>query len=285
MLSPQYFLVSAYVKERNDDSESKLKNLATIIFNLIILIIFRKIKTMNQKLVIKTISQHLMTKAMKQYSKRQSPNSKILLLLSLIFLFSGCGARSTIITTLQGYGISPDLAVLITAMLPIVELRGAIPLGINFYNLDWYRVVILAIIGNILPILPMLFFLNKFSELLSRIPLFKKFFDWLFARTRKKSKIIEEYEMIGLMIFVAIPLPATGAWTGTVAAFLLGLGYFQSLIAIFCGVLIAAIIVTTLSLLGLWGAIIAGLILIVIAVRSIIAGYQQSQKQNKRSCQ
>lgn len=198
-----------------------------------------------------------------------------------LFLLS-CRSREAIISTLQNYGISPNLAVLLTAMLPIVELRGAIPLGINFYNLDWYRVVILAIIGNMIPILPLLFFLNKFTELLSRIPVFKKFFDWLFTRTRKKSKIIEEYEMIGLMIFVAIPLPATGAWTGTVAAFLLGLGYFQSLIAIFCGVLIAAVIVTTLSLLGIWGAIIAGVVLTVIAIRSIIGAYQKSLKQNRQ---
>lgn len=206
--------------------------------------------------------------------------SRIIYLICLLLV--SCSYREAIISTLQNYGISPNLAVLLTAMLPIVELRGAIPLGINFYNLDWYRVVILAIIGNMLPILPLLFILTKFTDLLSRIPIFKKFFEWLFTRTRKKSKIIEEYEMIGLMIFVAIPLPATGAWTGTVAAFLLGLGYFQSFIAIFCGVLIAAIIVTTLSLLGIWGAIIAGFVLIAIAVRSVIAGYQKSIKRNQK---
>lgn len=220
---------------------------------------------------------------MRQNLKTRIQNLKLSRIIYLIcLLLVSCSYREAIILTLQNYGISPNLAVLLTAMLPIVELRGAIPLGINFYNLDWYRVVILAIIGNMLPILPLLFILTKFTDLLSRIPIFKKFFDWLFTRTRKKSKIIEEYEMIGLMIFVAIPLPATGAWTGTVAAFLLGLGYFQSFIAIFCGVLIAAIIVTTLSLLGIWGAIIAGFVLIAIAVRSVIAGYQKSIKRNQK---
>ncbi len=218
-----------------------------------------------------------------QNLKTRIQNLKLSRIIYLIcLLLASCSNRETVILALQNYGISPNLAVLLTAMLPIVELRGAIPLGINFYNLDWYRVVILAIIGNMLPILPLLFILNKFTDLLSRIPIFKKFFNWLFTRTRKKSKIIEEYEMIGLMIFVAIPLPATGAWTGTVAAFLLGLGYFQSFIAIFCGVLIAAIIVTTLSLLGIWGAIIGGFVLIAIAVRSVIAGYQKSIKRNQK---
>ncbi|MEO0077256.1 MAG: small multi-drug export protein, partial [candidate division WOR-3 bacterium] len=131
--------------------------------------------------------------------------------------------RESIISGLQRQGISPELTIVITAMLPIIELRGAIPLGINFYQISWYKVVLLSLIGNLLPILPILYLLDTISKLLSRISVFKKFFNWLFTRTRKRSKIIEEYEMLGLTVFVAIPLPMTGAWTGAIAAFLLGL--------------------------------------------------------------
>lgn len=206
-------------------------------------------------------------------SKFQIPNSKFILWILTItcLLLVGCqgNLRESIITGLQTRGVSPELAVFITALLPIIELRGAIPLGINFYHLVWYKVVLLALLGNLLPVLPILFLLEKVSKLLSHIPIFKKFFDWLFTRTRKKSKIIEEYEMIGLALFVAIPLPGTGAWTGSVAAFLLGLKYLPSIIAIFCGVLLAAVIVTGLSLLKIWGLVIIGIIIIIFIIRAI----------------
>lgn len=192
-------------------------------------------------------------------------------------LLVGCEGKQVIIDVLQRYGVSPDLAIIITAMLPIIELRGAIPLGINFYDIVWYKVVILAIIGNMLPIFLILFLFDKIEKLLSHIPIFKRFFNWLFTRTRKRSKIIEEYKMIGLAIFVGIPLPGTGAWTGAVAAFLLGLKYVPSMIAIFCGVLLAAVIVAGLSLLRVWGAIIVGVIIVILILRAIYI----SRKNNK----
>jgi len=183
--------------------------------------------------------------------------------------------KEKLIQTLQNIGLSPELAVLLIAMLPIVELRGAIPIGINFYHMVWYKTVIIAIIGNMIPIFLILFLLDKIASVLSKIKIFERFFTWLFNRTRKKSKIIEEYETIGLMIFVAIPLPMTGAWTGSIAAFLLGVKYLDAIIAIFFGVLIAAVVVTTLSLLGIWGAIIAGIALTILAITSIIGMFRK----------
>ncbi len=202
------------------------------------------------------------------------------LLLLIITLTTSCQGhlRETIIQKLQNYGVSPYLSVFLTAMLPIIELRGAIPLGINFYGLVWWQVVIIAVIGNVIPVLPILFLLDKVSLGLSRIPIFKRFFTWLFTRTRKKSKIIEEYEMLGLTLFVAIPLPITGAWTGSVAAFLLGLKYFPSFLAIFLGVLIAATIVTGLSLLRIWGAIIVGLVILFFIIRAIYIYFQKNKE-------
>jgi uncharacterized membrane protein len=151
-------------------------------------------------------------------------------------------------------------------MLPIIELRGALPLAINVFNISWPKAFLIAYIGNMIPAPIILWLLGPIVKLLSRIHLFKKFFDWLFERTRKRSnKMIEKYEEIGLMAFVAIPLPGTGAWTGALIAFLFGLDFKKSLLIIAIGVFIAGIIVTCLCLLGWLGAIIAGLALATLA--------------------
>lgn len=178
--------------------------------------------------------------------------------------------REVIIEKLENLGVSPELAVFIIALLPVIELRGAVPVGINFYHLVWYKTVILALLGNLLPVPFLLLLLAKIAQVLSKIPLFAKFFDWLFTRTRKKSKVIEEYKFWGLLIFVAIPLPGTGAWTGSVAAFLLGMDFKLSLLAISLGVFLACILVTSLSLLGLWGLIIAGIALAILLIGRLI---------------
>jgi uncharacterized membrane protein len=163
-------------------------------------------------------------------------------------------------------GLSPELAVFLTSMLPIIELRGALPLAINLFNLSWPKAFIIAYIGNMIPVLIILWLLDPAVKLLSRIGILKRFFDWLFERTRKRStKMIEKYEEIGLMAFVAIPLPGTGGWTGALVAFLFGLDVRTSLAVIAIGVFIAGVIVTTLCLLGWVGAIIAGSVLAILA--------------------
>jgi uncharacterized membrane protein len=163
-------------------------------------------------------------------------------------------------------GLSPELAVFLTSMLPIIELRGALPLAINVFNIDWPKAFLIAYIGNIIPAPIILWLLNPVVKFLSRISIFRGFFAWLFERTRKKSnKMIEKYEEIGLMAFVAIPLPGTGAWTGALVAFLFGLDFKKSLLIIAIGVFIAGVIVTSLCLLGWLGAIIAGAGLAVLA--------------------
>ncbi|MBM3297253.1 MAG: small multi-drug export protein [Candidatus Aminicenantes bacterium] len=174
-----------------------------------------------------------------------------------------------IVEFLQNAGIPAWLATLMLAMMPIFELRGAIPVGNQVLGLPLSQAVILSVIGNMLPIIPILLLLGPVSKWLSRWKFFKKFFDWLFARTRSKSDIIRKYELIGLMLFVAVPLPVTGAWTGAAAAFLFGIRFWPALGAIFLGVLIAGTIITTLVLLGIWGAIIAGLALSFLAAGAV----------------
>ena len=163
-------------------------------------------------------------------------------------------------------GLSPELAVFLTSMLPVIELRGALPLAINVFNISWPKAFLIAYIGNLIPTPVILWLLGPVVKLLSKIEIFNRFFTWLFERTRKKSsKVIEKYEEIGLMAFVAIPLPGTGAWTGALIAFLFGLDFKKSLLIIAIGVLIAGVIVTTLCLLGWLGAIIAGVGLAILA--------------------
>ena len=147
------------------------------------------------------------------------------------------------------FKLPKEYAVIMVGMLPIFELRGAIPLGF-YLNLPIFKTFILAVIGNLIPVIPILFLLKPLSETLRRFFLFKKFFNWLFEHTQKKSEIIQKYEALGLAIFVAIPLPMTGAWTGAVAASLFKIKFKYAFWAITIGVLIAGILVTLLCILG-----------------------------------
>jgi len=142
------------------------------------------------------------------------------------------------------------LEVIGIAASPIAELRVAIPVAIFQHHFPWYYAFLFAIIGNMLPVPFILLFLEAISRYLSKVGCFDRFFRWLFEHTRKRGRIVERYERIGLALFVAIPLPVTGAWTGSLAAVLFGLKFKHAMLSIFIGVLIAGIIVTCASLLG-----------------------------------
>lgn len=163
-------------------------------------------------------------------------------------------------------GIYKELIVVIIAALPIVELRGAIPVAINIFDIPWYQAFILAVVGNMLPVPVLLFFFDYLEKLLSKTKPGAQLIQWALQRARRPNALIKKYERIGLIIFVAIPLPFTGAWTGSIAAFLCGIKFKYSFLAIFTGVLIAGVIVTCLSLLGWTGAIIAGVGLCAFAI-------------------
>ncbi len=171
---------------------------------------------------------------------------------------------------LRARGVSENVTIVAISTLPIVELRGAIPVGhillpdrnkatrLGRDDLGRaLRIFFWAVLGNMLPVPFILLLLGPVSNLCMRVPLGQKFFDWLFARTRRKTADIEKYEFWGLAIFVAVPLPATGAWTGAMAGWLLGLNIWRSLLSIFFGVVGAGVIMTALSLLGWMGAAIA----------------------------
>ncbi len=152
---------------------------------------------------------------------------------------------------LLGLGFSKELVVLVIAAFPIVELRGAIPVAIIGFEMPWHYALLLAIIGNLLPVPFILLFLNAITRWLSKIAFFNRVLSWLFERTRRRGGVIERYKRIGLVLFVAIPLPVTGAWTGSLAAVLFGLKFRHAFLSILIGVIVAGGIVTGLSLLGL----------------------------------
>lgn len=160
---------------------------------------------------------------------------------------------------LLSLGFSKELVVLLIAALPVFELRGALPVAINLFHLPWYYAFLLAFMGNLLPVPLILLLLDTVTKLLSKIGFLNQMLNWLFERTRRRGRIVERYKRIGLILFVAIPLPVTGAWTGSLVAVLFGLRFRHAFLSILIGIFIAGIIVTCLSLLGWVGAVIAGI--------------------------
>lgn len=145
-----------------------------------------------------------------------------------------------------------ELAVVLMAMLPVAELRLAIPVAILAFNIDPAYAFFLAVIGNMIPVIPLLLFLGPVSDFLRRWHVWDVFFTWLFKRTHHKhSARFEKYGTMALALFVGIPLPVTGAWTGCAAAFVFGIKFRHSLFAITTGVLLSGIIVTVLTITGL----------------------------------
>lgn len=143
----------------------------------------------------------------------------------------------------------PELATFLLSMLPVSELRGAIPVAIGVYNLDILSAYFFSVLGNIIPAIILLWLLGPLSGyLMENFRWAEKFFNWLFTRTRHKfSGKYARWGELALIIFVAIPLPATGVWTGSVAAFLFGIEKKKSLILITLGAMIAGIIVTLVT--------------------------------------
>jgi uncharacterized membrane protein len=101
-----------------------------------------------------------------------------------------------------------------------------------------------------IPVVPLLLFLGPVSAALRRMSLFDRFFTWLFKRTRRRSRAFRRFGALGLALFVAIPLPITGAWTGSAAAFLLGVPFRTAFPFILLGVSVAGVVVTAAVLGG-----------------------------------
>jgi len=144
----------------------------------------------------------------------------------------------------------PILKVILLSILPISELRGGIPVGL-YHNLPLWEVVLVSVLANIAIILPLFFFLNYLHHIFMQIKPYKHAFNFYVEKRRHKAqKALDRYGYPGLLFFVAIPLPMTGAYTGTLIAWIFGLNQKKAFFYIALGVIIAAIIVTLVSVLG-----------------------------------
>ena len=152
------------------------------------------------------------------------------------------------------------LIVFLVSMVPIIELRGAIPYGVGF-GLPLWLTYIIAIVGNMLPVPLIYFFARKVLEWGRDKPVIGKFFTFCLEKGKKGREKLQAKAGRGLfwalLLFVGIPLPGTGAWTGTLAASLLDMDFRKSVLACMGGVLLAGCIMGALSLLGVsaFGAI------------------------------
>ncbi|MFA5557980.1 MAG: small multi-drug export protein [Methanofastidiosum sp.] len=139
------------------------------------------------------------------------------------------------------------LYIFLISMIPWIELRGSIPTGV-LMNLDFTKVFLISLLGGIL-IIPFVFILlDHIFPIIRKINIIDRLYLYWEFKVQKRYKKYTEWELIGLMIFVAIPLPGTGAYSGTFLSFLLGLDRNWSFVSISLGVLIAGIIVSIISL-------------------------------------
>ncbi len=147
-------------------------------------------------------------------------------------------------------GFAPEAAdyvyIFLISMLPIVELRGAIPVAFAM-GLDPVASYIVSIIGNLVPVPFILLLITPLCNMLKKTKLFRRFPEWLEKKVAKNEAKVTKYKNLGLFLFVAIPLPGTGAWTGALVASFIGYKFHHALLAIVCGVLTAGIIMSVLS--------------------------------------
>ena len=132
------------------------------------------------------------------------------------------------------------------SMVPIIELRGAIPFGCAL-GLPWYTNFLLCIVGNLLPVPFILFLIEWALGIMKKIKYVDRFAYWLEEKAEKNKEKITKYATFGLLLFVGIPLPGTGAWTGALVASLLHMKKSRAMISIIGGVLLAGALVTLIS--------------------------------------
>ena len=138
------------------------------------------------------------------------------------------------------------LYVFLISMLPVVELRGAIPVGAGFGLHPLFNALV-CIVGNMLPVPGILFLFPRVLAAMKRLKPTKRFAVWLEEHVMKKTDRIAKGAAVGLFLFVAIPLPGTGAWTGTLAASFLDMGIKSTALAVSLGVAMAGIIMALAS--------------------------------------
>lgn len=142
--------------------------------------------------------------------------------------------------------IGEELTVLLCSMIPIVELRGAIPVGFLAFGMPWWLAYILAVIGNMIPVPFILLLIRKVLSWMGscKVKFFNKVAGWLQRKAAKNTDKITKYGFWGVCIFIAIPLPVTGAWTGSLVAATIKMPFWKAFLSALLGVMIAGVVVS-----------------------------------------
>lgn len=166
---------------------------------------------------------------------------------------------------LRGSGWPEEAVVFALATLPVIELRGAIPVG-YWLQLHPILLTVLSILGNMVPVPFIILYLKKFATFLAgKNQSASQFLEMLFERAKKKAGPVEEFQWLGLMLFVAVPFPGTGAWTGAIIASVLDMPFWSGFSANLVGVVLAGLLVNLLVNLGLNYAVITGIMLFIVS--------------------
>lgn len=140
----------------------------------------------------------------------------------------------------------PQLAVFFCSMIPVIELRGSIPLGCAL-GLPFWENFLISVIGNLIPAPFIILLIDKIIKWLKKFRLTRRMALWAERRAEKKSDAKENLSFVGLALFVGIPLPGTGAWTGSLVANFLGIRFKKAIFAVITGVVAAGIVMTLVS--------------------------------------
>jgi len=144
-------------------------------------------------------------------------------------------------------GLPPELVVLIISALPVFEIRGGVLVGQLLFHLPTGHVLLWGFLGNILSVTPVLLLLQPLSRWLYSNRFAGRLLHWLFSRAQRKADQINRWGPLGLMLFTAIPLPASGAWTAAFASILLGIRRRRAIASIYAGIAIAGVAVSLLT--------------------------------------
>ena len=168
-------------------------------------------------------------------------------------------AQSIVAFIIGIFGVSAGKIIGITfiSMIPIIELRGSIPVGFVM-GLPWYASLVCSIIGNMLPVPVILLFVVKVFEFMKKHNILTKFVNKMEQKAMNRSEKVSKGEFWGLMLFVAIPLPGTGAWTGSLIAALLGMKFKKAFPAVIVGICMATVIMWFISYVLLGGVHLLG---------------------------
>lgn len=170
-----------------------------------------------------------------------------------------------IATALRGLGWPDEAVVFALATLPVLELRGAIPVG-YWMQLKPIMLTVLSIAGNMVPVPFIILYLKRFASFIAgRNQSASQLLEMLFKNAKEKAGPVEEFQWLGLMLFVAVPFPGTGAWTGAIIASILDMPFWAAVSANFFGVVLAGLLVNLLVNLGLKYAIVTGVALFLLS--------------------